>query len=1035
MLPISVFAYEGDHYTWTYYLALHVGFTKRQAFQIACAAYAIDWDPDTGPMEATPGDAIYGAGHPGLTGTTHPQIAKIWTNFHAFAETNLVGVGDEVEKARQRQKDALWALAKAQRNPGPLIHFTQDYYSHFEFDNVRGHAVLGHKPDFISNDPNFKARSMTKDTIAVLQRFMREVLGQPPKEPNYNRLWEVLDRVAQADPVPNLLYPGNFNPNGGPGSPSLSKSLGVVRQAITEDEASGRLPKFPEEWFDSSLPSKWFQYGYDAEGRVANPRYAVEKPQFELVKEQVETKPIDARNFKITLRLTYRLSGLLDLRDGNGISYLSPLPVLERHEVSDVPAYPKVIKLEHGNGEFTTEIEIQRGLSELEKGVTWTCVVQAYGFEPQTKQVQIPVPSNTQADQECNDLIKQARQLMSSGEAAKAAPLLAQVKQKCPGLDPNTSALGQAQQQLDEIVKQTQDEMQQNLGKCEFEDALRQAEQLQRLNPNLTSIANSLPQLRRQAEAQRQARDYLRPGLEAIQRKDLDGAITSLKQAQTVPNVPPCLRDQIAKLLGELELRKSFIKLTEQVEQATTKCDYKEAVRIVGEISKIAPREQYTSDWLNQNVPTLAELQDRERKAIALINKAEALASEANALSAKDPADWNLIGSKLTEAAQALADADKVAPKCLRERQKMDPLRQLLADIQRRKKAQIATSIVLLIDTSGSMSESNKMAQAKDAAKRAARNASKTTEIAVLNFDGGCDAGAVRVASGFTTDVNALVTAIDRLAPGGGTPMYIATGVAVDFAQKRGQGQQRTVILMSDGGDSCRDKQAQAAAAIRSSNIPVSTIGFDVGTNQQAQDDLRNLSTITGGRTFAASAADPREIIRAFNLALLPSLFKDFDLGSGGGAVQGYFSQAKMMVQQQDLGGALVQLQQAQKLAPDSPSVNFNLLLLHEAQDQLIPAMNYANNYLKLAPNAIDRGDVETRIANLQEELRKNPRTMYDPSSCREVLSWAQAEQEVAKRTKDVARRQAVLEVLIAAQKGDCENARKLQASYQQRSR
>ena len=35
VLPLSVLAYEGDHYVWTYYLALHVGFNRRQAYQIA----------------------------------------------------------------------------------------------------------------------------------------------------------------------------------------------------------------------------------------------------------------------------------------------------------------------------------------------------------------------------------------------------------------------------------------------------------------------------------------------------------------------------------------------------------------------------------------------------------------------------------------------------------------------------------------------------------------------------------------------------------------------------------------------------------------------------------------------------------------------------------------------------------------------------------------------------------------------------------------------------------------------------------------
>ena len=166
---------------------------------------------------------------------------------------------------------------------------------------------------------------------------------------------------------------------------------------------------------------------------------------------------------------------------------------------------------------------------------------------------------------------------------------------------------------------------------------------------------------------------------------------------------------------------------------------------------------------------------------------------------------------------------------------------------------------------------------------------------------------------------------------------------------------------------------------------------------------------------------------------MLPSLLKDFDFGNAGNAVASYFTQAKTMVQQQNVSGALMMLQQANQLAPNSPNLNFNLSLLYESQDQLIPAMNHANNYLKLAPGAIDRADVENRISEIQKELQANPRVVMDSSGCREVLSWAQAEQDVAKRGREVARRQAVLEVLIAAQRGECENARKLQAGYKQR--
>ncbi len=607
---------------------------------------------------------------------------------------------------------------------------------------------------------------------------------------------------------------------------------------------------------------------------------------------------------------------------------------------------------------------------------------------------------------------------IAAQESAKAA-------QECA--DKATSTAAASQQLIDQI--------QQGIARCEFEDALKTAQTLQQTDPSNPWLAANVGELSRNAAAQQQARVPLRQGLEAIQRKDLNVSIASLQQALAVPGLPACMRNNIVKLLKELELHKNFIALTEQVERATTTCDYKEAVRVVGEITRITPREQYITDWINVNVPKMAELQNRERRAISLINQAETNAAQAETEAAKDPFDANRVSTLVQQTMQVLQQADNEAPKCLQERQKMELIRQRLAGLGQRKKTEIATSIALLIDTSGSMSENNKITQAKDAARRAARQVSKTTEIAILNFDGGCGGGAMRVAADFTTDLNTLLAAIDRLQPGGGTPMYVSTAEAVVHTQKAGHGKQRIVVLMSDGGDSCRSEQAQAAASIRSSNIPVSTIGFDVGNNQQAQGDLNDLAKMTNGRTFSASAADPREIIRAFNLAMLPSLLKDIDLGAIGSSISGYFSQAKTMVQQQNISGALMMLQQANQIAPNSPNLNFNLSLLYEAEDQLTPALNHANNYLRLAPGAVDRADVENRIGQIQQELQMNPRTVIDTSGCRDIVTWAQAERDAARRSGNAARVQASLEILIAAQRGDCEKARPLADAYKGRYR
>ena len=61
----------------------------------------------------------------------------------------------------------------------------------------------------------------------------------------------------------------------------------------------------------------------------------------------------------------------------------------------------------------------------------------------------------------------------------------------------------------------------------------------------------------------------------------------------------------------------------------------------------------------------------------------------------------------------------------------------------------------------------------------------------------------------------------------------------------------------------------------------------------------------------------------------------------------------------------------------------------------------------------------------------RNPTVQFDPSACRDVYFWAQGERDVAKRSKNTVRHQAVLEIQILAQRGECVKAKDLTAKYQ----
>jgi len=181
----------------------------------------------------------------------------------------------------------------------------------------------------------------------------------------------------------------------------------------------------------------------------------------------------------------------------------------------------------------------------------------------------------------------------------------------------------------------------------------------------------------------------------------------------------------------------------------------------------------------------------------------------------------------------------------------------------------VEMSIILLIDTSGSMGSNNKIGNAKSAAIQTVSRASAMTEIALLAYDGGCGGG-WRVEQGFTGDVSALTQKISGLRPGGGTPTAPAIGFAVDYMKNNGKGKQQQILLLTDGQNDCGSMRT-AGDAIRQSQIKVDAIGFGVPTGSQAQTDL-GLIVANGGRAY--NAANGKELIKAFNRAFLLDTIK-----------------------------------------------------------------------------------------------------------------------------------------------------------------
>ena len=189
---------------------------------------------------------------------------------------------------------------------------------------------------------------------------------------------------------------------------------------------------------------------------------------------------------------------------------------------------------------------------------------------------------------------------------------------------------------------------------------------------------------------------------------------------------------------------------------------------------------------------------------------------------------------------------------------------------------QVTSSLLLLIDASGSMGDaiSGGNPEVKiEAAKRAASAAlsraasSGSVEVALLAFSGDCQNPVPRYQD-FTRDVDRLARFIASLQPGGGTPMADALLFANRYLASNGSAgaADRMIMLLADGQNDCGDI-GQAMAALQASGVIFrhETVGFGITPNSPAAQDLRQIATQTGGSYHhAADASQLSDVFMEF---------------------------------------------------------------------------------------------------------------------------------------------------------------------------
>jgi Ca-activated chloride channel homolog len=217
-------------------------------------------------------------------------------------------------------------------------------------------------------------------------------------------------------------------------------------------------------------------------------------------------------------------------------------------------------------------------------------------------------------------------------------------------------------------------------------------------------------------------------------------------------------------------------------------------------------------------------------------------------------------------------------------------------------------TIMLAIDTSGSMSATdvapNRLAAAEDAARRFVEKLPKGLKVGLLSFD-----STARVVASPTLEHKVVLSAIDGLAVHGGTATgeAIYQSLAAIAAQPRAAGGKpaaAAIVLMSDGtptlgrdGQSPQQTVAEATAAAKQARVPIDSIAFGTpGGSIQVQGEvvsvpadpqaMQEIAAGSGGKSFSAVSGSELnsvydQIRKSVGYDTVPRDMTDWFLGLG----------------------------------------------------------------------------------------------------------------------------------------------------------
>jgi Ca-activated chloride channel family protein len=164
------------------------------------------------------------------------------------------------------------------------------------------------------------------------------------------------------------------------------------------------------------------------------------------------------------------------------------------------------------------------------------------------------------------------------------------------------------------------------------------------------------------------------------------------------------------------------------------------------------------------------------------------------------------------------------------------------------------TTLVLVVDRSGSMADSGKIRALKGAVRTFLAGLPEGSRVAVVAFG-----SEVELVCPFTSDKAQVQAAIDRLRPVGGTRFFDAVDEALKLLEE--QPGRRAVLALTDGQDHDSTLAIDVPiAGARRLNVPVHTLGLGEG-NEIDEEALDRVATESRGQSYRARDAESLKAI------------------------------------------------------------------------------------------------------------------------------------------------------------------------------